>query len=395
MLFLKRRRIYADAAAATPLSPRARRELIRLLRFYGNAGALHSEAVAAKKELEGARASVAQSIGAHPDEIIFTASGTEGNNLAIQGAIRPLLHKYGPLHAITCTIEHQSVLEPLRALKRDGLELTELAVDNEGRISIDNLRKAITEKTVFISIQLVNSEVGTIQPLHEIAKEIRRSRASQTLPLYLHTDASQAPLWMDVKVATLGVDLLTLDAQKIMGPKGVGALYVKRGVVLEPILSGSKQEGGLRGGTENVPLIGTFAVALADAQKDSLACAKKTAAVRDFLWKEIKKNIPDAALNGPQFEHRVANNINLSIPGLDREMAVLGLNALGVAATTRSACNVVDSAPSHVIQALGVSNDLVKNAIRITLLPDAKNTQARRIAQALATVAKRYRNVVE
>ena len=212
MLFLKTRRIYADAAAATPLSANARRELIRLLDYYGNAGALHREAVEAKRELESARASIAASIGAHADEIVFTASGTEGNNLAIQGALRPLLqtHLVG-LHAITCAIEHQSVLEPLRRLRRDGLELTELPVDSEGLISLNSLREAITEKTVLISIQLVNSEVGTVQSLREIAKEIRHARSTHNLPLYLHTDASQAPLWTDLRVEKLGIDLMTLD----------------------------------------------------------------------------------------------------------------------------------------------------------------------------------------
>ena len=171
-------------------------------------------------------------------------------------------------------------------------------------------------------------------------------------------------------------------------------MYVKRGVSLEPILLGSKQEGGLRGGTENVPLVGSFAVALADAQHDTDARAERVSTVRDFLWSEIKRLVPDAVLNGPTFAHRISNNLNLSIPGLDREMAVLGLDALGIAATTRSACNVADSAPSHVIAALGGSAELVANAIRITLLPDATETDARHIAKALADIAKRYQNVV-
>src|SRR3989338_5195698 len=256
------KRIYADAAAATPVSARSKRELVRLLSLYGNAGALHKEGEDAKKELEKARKSIADSIGAHADEIVFTASGTEANNLALHGLLRPMLLVDGEVHAITCAIEHQSVLEPLRALEREGLYVTVLEVDKEGIVDPDALRVALNEETALVSIQLVNSEVGTIEPVRELVKEIRRNERK----IYFHTDASQAPLWVDISVEKLGVDLITLDAQKVLGPKGVGALYVRRGTPVEPILRGGKQEQALRGGTENVPQAGAFAVALADAQ---------------------------------------------------------------------------------------------------------------------------------
>ncbi|MEK7068422.1 MAG: aminotransferase class V-fold PLP-dependent enzyme, partial [Patescibacteria group bacterium] len=275
-------RIYADAAAATPLSNNAKREIMRLLPLYGNAGALHHEGVEAKKELERARAAVAKSVGAHADEIIFTASGTEANNLAIQGVLRPLLRERGELHAITSAVEHQSVLEPLRALEEDGLYTTVVPVDSAGLVDTKMLAESINEQTAFVSIQLVNSEIGTIEPVREIAKAIRQIKRSGISrsegktrpsgperpsgrdvalppPIYFHTDASQAPLWLDIKVEKLGVDLMTLDAQKVLGPKGVGCLYIKRGVPIEPLLWGGKQEQGLRGGTENVPLAGAFA----------------------------------------------------------------------------------------------------------------------------------------
>src|SRR3989344_6451 len=281
-------RIYADAAAATPLSPAASRELLRLLDVYGNAGALHKEALEAKKELDTAREMISRAIGAHPDEIIFTASGTEGNNLAIQGTLRPLLRNLKgdtfkspdskelpfKFHAITSAIEHQSVLEPLHALAAEGLEVTELPVDSEGMISPRDLAEAIRENTVFVSIQLINSEVGTIEPIRELTKAIRHARKnrqekgdafllmkrkatpffSEVLPLIFHTDASQAPFWADLMVESLGVDLLTLDAQKVQGPKGVGALYVKRNTNIESVIRGGVQEFGLRAGTPNIPL---------------------------------------------------------------------------------------------------------------------------------------------
>ena len=394
---LDKKRVYADAAAATPLGPRSRREMLRLLDLYGNAGALHQEGVVAKKELEQARKTIANSIGAHADEIVFTASGTEGNNLALHGALRPLLLERGEVSAITCAIEHLSILEPLRALEREGLYTTVLPVDSAGIVAADALADAVNEQTALVSVQLVNSEVGTIEPLREMAKKIRKMRASrqaqgEQLPLYFHTDASQAPLWVGINVEQLGVDLMTLDAQKVLGPKGIGALYIRRGTHVEPILWGGSQEHGLRGGTPNVPLAGAFAVALADAQTGVEERAQNIAEVRDYCFEEIKKLIPDALLNGPELgDARVANNINVSVPGLAADMAVVALDVEGVAASTRSACNIGEEEPSHVIQALGVPPELAGTAIRITLLPDATKRQARFVAEALAAVAARYR----
>ncbi len=393
-----KKRVYADAAAATPLSKRSTDELVRLLSNYGNAGALHYEGVEAKKELEIARKSIAESIGAHSDEIIFVASGTEGNNLAIQGTVRHLLHEHGELNAITCAVEHQSILEPLRALEREGLYTTELPVDSEGVVSPKALAEAVNEETVFVTIQLVNSEVGTIEPVREIAKELRRIRAARKeggnpLPLYFHTDAAQAPLWVNVNVEKLGVDLMTLDAQKVLGPKGIGALYIRRDTPIEPILWGGKQEQGLRGGTENVPQAGAFAVALADAKEGVEERAAKTAEIRDYCWVEIKRLIPDAVLNGPELAsgNRVANSLNVSVPKLEAEMAVVSLDALGVSASTRSACNIGSNEPSHVIKALGVPKEMAGTAIRLTLLPDASMSDAKRIAEALKETTDRYR----
>lgn len=404
---LFKKRVYADAAATTPVSARSKHELVRLLSLYGNAGALHKEGVDAKKELENARKSIADSIGAHADEVVFTASGTEGNNLALHGLLRPMLLQDGEVHAITCAIEHQSVLEPLRALEREGLYTTVLGVDKEGLVDPEALRGALNEETALVSIQLVNSEVGTIEPVRELVKEIRRVRGTRqgdalkspgvkASPLFFHTDASQAPLWVDINVEKLGIDLMTLDAQKVLGPKGVGALYIRRGTPIEPILWGGKQEHALRGGTENVPQAGAFTVALADAQCGVEARAKKTAEVRDYLWSEIKKLIPDVILNGPKISEvrlrlRVVNNLNISIPGLEAEMAVISLDTLGIAASTRSACNIGSDEPSHVIKALGVPKEMAGTAIRLTLLPGATRSQMRRIAAALKETADRYR----
>lgn len=422
----RERRIYADAAAATPLSLGVQKEMSRLQALYGNPGGLHKEAIAAKKELEYARARVAKAIGAHPDEIFFTSGGTESNNLALSGVLRPLLHERGELNAITTAIEHLSVLEPLNALEREGLYTAFLPVDEKGILDTTILRDALNEETALISIQLINSEIGTIQDIREIAKEIRHERKMRkvvhqergefstksspvsdagmsssipseyrvTLPLYFHCDASQAPLWLPINVEKLGVDMLTLDAQKMMGPKGVGVLYIRRGTEIEPLLWGGGQERGLRSGTENVVMAGAIAKALEEAQTDVEQRAHSVAHMRDTLFADIKKHIPDVEFNGAAGKGRVANNLNISIPGLDAQMAVIALDAEGVAVSTRSACSGSDEEPSYVIKALQKSTAQAKSSIRISLLPDITLRDVSMIARALKIVAERYQNVV-
>lgn len=387
----QKKRIYADAAAATPLSLSVQKELARLLALFGNPSALHKEAVAAKHELEGVRERIARTVAAHADEIIFTAGGTEANNLAIIGTLRALLASGKKVHAITTAIEHSSILEPLRALVPSGLLLTELAVDQDGRVDIKTLREAIGPETALVSVQMVNSEIGAIQDIRAIAKEIRHQRTQQGAPIVFHTDASQAPLWLPLHVERLGVDLMTLDAQKIMGPKGAGALYIKRGTILTPFIYGGGQEQGLRSGTENIAFAGALAVALEEAQAGAEANTNRVAPIRDFLITEIQKLIPDAILNGGSGEWRVANNINMYIPQLNGDMAVVALDAEGIAASTRSACDTEEENPSSVLSALGLSAERAKNSIRITLLPSATEAEAKRIAKTLWSIAKRYR----
>jgi len=387
-MWFRSKRIYADAAASTPLSRRARQELLRVLDFFGNPGALHKEALAAKQELERARASVAQSVGAHADEIVFTASGTEANNLAIMGTLAPRLRMGEKLAAVTSVVEHQSVLAPLNALEREGLELSVVDVQQDGLMFPSAVPDAMQANTALVSVQLINSEMGAIQPIRDIAKALRRTQGS----VLLHVDASQAPLWYDLKVEKLGVDMMTLDAQKVMGPKGIGVLYIKRGTLIDPIIWGGGQERGKRAGTENAPLAASFAAALADAQSGVDKRVKKVAAVRDFLHNEIKKVIPDVVLHGPTSgESRVANNLTISIPGLDGQMCTVAMDAAGIAISTRSACSTDDEEPSYVVMALGTDKKTAKEAVRITLLPDSSYSDARRIAQALSEIANRYR----
>jgi cysteine desulfurase len=389
----KTQRVYADAAAATPLSFAVKAEMMRLIDLFANPSALHKEAVAADQELLAAREKIAKTLCAHADEIIFTSGGTEANNLAVFGVLQNYLKAGERVHAITSAIEHASVLEPLRALTEMGLMLTELAVDTEGKVDPKKLREAITDETVFVSVQMVNSEIGTVQDIREIAKEVRRTkkeRSAEDLPLYVHTDASQAPLWLLLNVEKLGVDLMTFDAQKMMGPKGSGVLFVRRSITLSPLIYGGGQEGGRRSGTESVLLAGAFAVALEEAQTGVEKRADVVSKVRNSMIYHTTQRIPGVILNGAKGEGRVANNINIQIPGLNGDMAVVAMDAEGVAISTRSACDTDDEAPSHVLQAIGVASEQAKNSIRITLLPGATMGEARRIAKTLSEVYARY-----
>ena len=295
---------------------------------------------------------------------------------------------------------HQSAagqgLEPLAHLQRSGLALSFVSVEPDGVVLPEKIAAAIRPETVFISVQMVNSEIGTIQPIREIMKVVRRVRKERAAlnnptPLFVHTDAAQAPLYLPLRVESLGIDLMTLDAQKILGPKGIGALYVRRGVKVSPILFGGSQERGLRPGTPNVPLAGAFAEALTLAQTDPEQRAQKVAALRDMLAKKILAAIPDAQINGStEAGKRVANNLNLSIPGLDGETAVIALDALGICISTRSACSSGSTTTSHVLNALGLPRPRAQESIRITLLPSATRPQVLAIATALKKTRELY-----
>ncbi len=392
MGFFKKQEVYADAAAATPLCPEVKQRLLELLEVYGNPGALHSMGVQAKAELDRARLEAAQAIGAHADEIIFTASGTEANNLALGGVLDA--HAAEDVEAITLVTEHPSVLKTLKKYETAGTRVSYVPVGLDGQVDLKNITETITDKTVIVSVALVNSEIGVIQDVRAIAKAIRRARSLRSAhgkPLYFHIDASQAPLWIKLGVEQLHPDLMTLDGQKILGPKGVGLLYVRRGTLLTPQTLGGGQEKGLRAGTENIPLVGAMARALSLAQGECEQNALRVTALRDLLLGEIKKAIPDVQVNG-SCEARIANNVNISIPGLMGEMAVIALSAKGIFASTRSACSSEDEEVSHVLEALGKTVAQAQSALRFTLLPSVTKRDIRQVVSALQEVCGRYRN---
>jgi len=355
---------YFDYSASTPV----KKEVLKAMepffseKFY-NPSAIYLKSREVRLGLEDARHNIAESIGARPSEIIFTAGGTEANNLVING----VMSQYKAKQLLISAIEHDSVL---KAANRFDSKL--VSVNQKGIINLDNLASCITDNTVLISVMYVNNEVGSIQPIKEVAEIIRKVKKERQLkgldlPIYLHTDACQATNYLDLSVSRLGVDFMTINSGKIYGPKQVGALYVRAGIVLEPLVYGGGQENGLRSGTENVAGIFGFAKALQIAQGKYKSEAKRLGDLQNKALKIIKSEIPNVTINGPSGGKRVANNIHLSIPGVDNEYLLMQLDEQGYQVAVGSACSASSDEPSHVLTAMGISNELAQSSIRVTM----------------------------
>lgn len=344
--------IYLDYAAATPVDPQVFEAMTPYFTDqFANPSSLYASARVTRQALVDARASVANTLGAKPTEVIFTAGATESINLAIQGVMR----KFPDGHIVTTNIEHEAVLETVKQF-------------DHSIVNPADVISSITSKTVLVSVMMANNEVGTILPIKDIAAEITKIRESRTnnLPLYLHTDAAQAGTTLDLHVSRLGVDLLTLNGGKMYGPKQSGILYVRTGTQLEPLIYGGGQERGMRSGTENVAFAVGFAKALELAQAIRKDEARRLEQLRDQLQKEIVEAIPEVAVNGDQ-RHRLPHNLNITLPGLDGEAAVLYLDNAGIQASTGSACSIGSDQPSHVLLALGCTAEEANASLRFTL----------------------------
>jgi len=350
---------------------------------FGNPSSIHREGVVAQRAIEDARERAARAVGGRGSEITFTSGGTEANQLALLGMLAAYRGRGKP-HVVTTSIEHPSILDALAHLEEDNeISLTRLPVSAEGLVDPSEVRKALAHETVLVSVQYVNSEVGSVQPIREIAKVVRRARTrSGSGYPYFHTDASQAFLCYPINVLKLGVDLLTLDAQKIYGPKGVGLLWHPRTVALRPIMYGGGQEGGLRPGTESVPLIVGFAEAIVLAEEQRAHTSKQLKDLQSYFIDLIKKQIPGVQVNGGMV-HRAPNNINISIPGFESEFMVLWLDAHGIACGSRSACMTGDHGDSYVLFALGKSEDVQKGSLRFTLGKENTKDEIRRVMETL------------
>ncbi len=364
------KRIYLDYASLTPIDPRVQSEMKKFSApEYANPSSLYKEGVAAKKALAEARKGVADFIHAHPDEIFFTSGGTEANSLVLEGCGRTA-HRSGiqKPHLIISAVEHSSIIETANMLEKHGVEVTRLSVDKFGVISLDELKKSIKPSTYLVSIMTVNNEVGSIQPIKEIMKIVRDARKSfgGAYPLF-HTDAAQAPTFLDLNVEKLGVDFLTLDGSKVYGPRGIGSLYVKRNAPIEQIIYGGGQERGLRSGTENIPSIKGLAKALEIIKNEHFSWLKQTnlesgskvikkvAIFRQTMIDGLKKIRLGIVINGADEGIQSPHILNVSIPGIDNEFFVFQLDAKGIACSTKSSC-LRDEDESYVLKAMGADS---------------------------------------
>lgn len=379
------KRIYLDHSATTPVAPEVLEAMLPYFsERFGNASSLHSFGLEAKQALEESREKVAGLLGAEPEELIFTSGGTESDNLALKG-IAYRNRKKGK-HIITTHIEHPAVLEACRKLQTEGFEVTYLPVTGEGLIEPGALESAIRSDTVLISVMHANNEIGTIQPLEEIGK------IATEKDIYFHTDAVQSVGKIPTDVNTLGVDLLSLSSHKLYGPKGVGALYVRKGTRLESILQGGGHERGLRSGTENVAGIVGLARAAELARETMASEVERLTGLRDRLAAQVLERVKEAWINGTM-KRRLPGNMNFGFRYVEGESLLLFLDSKGIAVSTGSACSSKKLEPSHVLLSLGLSPELCHGSLRITLGRSNTEEDVNYVAGSIAEAVERFRSI--
>lgn len=379
------KRIYLDHAATTPTHPDVVEAMLPYFsESFGNPSSIHFLGQETRVAVDEARERIASLIGARVDEIIFTSGGTEADNFALKGVAFANAHKGN--HIITTRIEHHAVLESCRFLEERGFELTYLPVDEYGLVDPEEVRKAITDRTILISVMHANNEVGTIEPIAEIGK-IAGERE-----VYLHSDAVQTVGQIRVNVDELGADLLAMSAHKLYGPKGIGALYIRKGTKIASFMHGGGQERGLRASTENVPGIVGFGKAVELAQKEQGAQVRRLTSLRDRLIHGLFERIPQIRLNG-HASQRLPNNINVSLEYVEGEAVAISLDLEGIAASTGSACSSFDLESSHVLSALGVHPVLARGSLRLSLGRGTTEEDIERVLQSLPRIVARLRSL--
>ncbi|MFC4077144.1 cysteine desulfurase family protein [Salinithrix halophila] len=350
--------LYFDHGATTLLRREVKEAMIYSMDLFGNPSSLHDEGMRAKDEMEAARERVAGALGASPREILFTGSGTESNNLAILGVARR--HRNRGNHIITTQVEHPSVLETCRFLEKEGFRITRLPVDDYGIIDPIELEKSLTPHTILVSVMAGNNEVGSLMPIPAIASLLREKG------ILFHTDAVQYFGKVPLDVANWGVDLLSIGGHKINGPKGVGALFVRKGVRLDPVFFGGGHERGLRPGTHNLSGIIGLGVAVQLAAKEAAETETRLTRLRGRLWDQISREIDGTHLNGHPVK-RLPHNLNIRFERVEGQAVMLELNRVGIAVSSGSACSSGKGAPSHVLKAMGQSDEEAYQSLRITL----------------------------
>ncbi|MEK7537077.1 MAG: cysteine desulfurase family protein [Patescibacteria group bacterium] len=370
------REIYLDTAATTPCDPRVLKAMAPFWsKIYGNPSSFNDSGRKAREAVEQSRKRIARILGAKNQEIIFTSSATEASNFAVFGVANASQKSQIPnpkipkskYHIITTKIEHRSVFEPIKKLGESGFEITYLEVNKEGLISLEEFKEALRPETFLVSIIYVNNEIGSVQPIKKIGKIIKEFKKVSG-PLYFHIDASQASAYLDINVNNLEVDLMTISSHKIYGPKGIAALYVRRGTEIKPLIYGGGQEWGLRSSTEAVPLIVGFAKAIEISNRLKLISNKKEEKLKQYFVNGLRKTIPGIKINGPEnLKDRVPHIINTTFPGIENEQLLLQLDKYGIRASAGSACTSRGIEPSHVLLAMGLSKKEARSSIRFSL----------------------------
>ena len=386
---MSKRRVYLDNSATTPVDPRVAAAMARaVVENFGNASSVHGFGQQARAAVDRARREVAGLIGAKQNEIVFTSGGTEANNLAIRGLCEAAAtHGH---HVITSAIEHPSVAGVCLELEKRGWEITRLPVYANGIVKLEDVAAAVRPDTVLVTIMLANNEIGTIQPIGRIGSLVRERRAAGQRHLWLHTDAVQAAGRLPLNVDDLGCDLLTMSAHKLYAPKGVGALYVRRGVRLHGQNVGGHQERERRAGTENVPGIVAFGEAAKLAREELEARSDHDRALRDRFEAEVQRRISDVVMNGDR-EQRLAHLSNISFRFIEGEGLLINLDLEGVAVSTGSACSSGTLEPSPVIRALGVNDEVARGSIRFSFGKDNSEDDVDYTVEVLSKAVERLR----
>src|SRR5262245_58317685 len=381
-----RMRVYFDYNATSPLAPEAAEAVARATRdLFGNASSVHHFGQQAKAAIDEARTAIAALINGDPSEIVFTSGGTESDNFAIRGSAEAL-EPSGRRHLVASAIEHEAVLNTLKALARRGWKTTLVPVDQSGIVSPDRLREVISPETSVVSVMHANNEIGTIQPVAALSAVAHEQGA------LMHTDAVQSVAKIPVDVRALGVDLLSLSAHKFNGPKGIGALWIKRGTRMLPILTGGKHERNRRAGTENVPAIVGFGVAARLAANKLASEATRLGALRDRLEHGILARIPGTAVNG-DVQTRVPNTTNISFDHVEAESLLIALDLEGVAVSTGSACSSGTLEPSHVLRAMGLSSHRTQNSLRFSLGMFSTDEEVDQVVRVLPAIVEKLRSL--
>lgn len=377
--------IYVDNAATTPVSPQVLEAMLPwLTEGYGNPSSIYAKGREAKRAVETAREQVAAALGASANEIYFTGGGSESDNWAIKGAARKLAKK-GKKHIITTVFEHHAVLHACQSLEKEGFEVTYLPVDEMGLVSPRQVEEALREDTALVTIMLANNEIGTIQPIAEIGAICKQRK------VLLHTDAVQAVGNIDVDVKALQVDLLSLSGHKLHAPKGVGALYIRKGIIIENLIDGGGQENNRRAGTENVASIVGLGKAISLAVESYPKAAPRLLAMRERLVDGLLK-LPHTRLNGDRIR-RLPGNLNISFVGVEGEALLLMLDNKGIAASSGSACTSGSLDPSHVLLAIGLPHEVAHGSLRISLSESNTEEDVDDILEAVPVVVERLRSI--